>query len=114
MVPNNCPDTELVGLILESMTAEGYRKVFPVYFETALKGRYTRDDESKEVLDMIQKNMVIDFAYAYGNDKWYSRALYQLLKEQSKDYASYYKSNESAARARIDEVVEAFKQLANR
>ena len=58
--------------------------------------------------------MVIDFAYAYGNDKWYSRALYQLLKEQSKDYASFYKTNENAALARIDEVVTAFRDLANK
>lgn len=114
VVPNYCDDKELMGIILESMTAEGYRKVIPTYFETALKGRYTRDPESKEVLDIIQKNMVIDFAYAYGNDKWYSRALYQLLKEQSKDYASFYKTNENAALARIDEVVTAFRDLANK
>lgn len=114
IIPNTCDDLDYVGTIVESMSAEGYRQVTPAYYETALKGRYTRDDESIQMLEIIRDSRVIDFAYIFSNDKACTRALYQLLtKKQSKDYASYYKENESAANARIEELVSFYSSMAD-
>lgn len=118
VVPASCPDKEYVGTILESMSAEGYRVVTPVYFEVALKDRYTRDEISKEMVDLIKQTMILDFSYVYGNDKWWSRSLYNMFNQNdtapNKDYASYYANMLSAAESRRDEIIAAFQDMAER
>ena len=118
VVPYTCTDKEYVGTILESMSAEGYRVVTPVYFEVALKDRYTRDEISKEMVDLIKQTMILDFSYVYGNDKWWSRSLYSMFNQNdtapNKDYASYYANMLSAAESRRDEIIAAFKDMAER
>ena len=115
VIPNTCSDPAYVGTILESMSAEGYRQVTPAYFEVALKNRYTKDQTSKEMVDLIKQSMILDFAYVYGADKWWSRSLYHLLsgkdKDASKDYASYYQSMLPEAEARVDKVTSAFEEM---
>jgi hypothetical protein len=115
VIPNTCSDPAYVGTILESMSAEGYRQVTPAYFEVALKNRYTKDQTSKEMVDLIKQSMILDFAYVYGADKWWSRSLYHLLsgkdKDASKDYASYYQSMLPEAEARVDRVTAAFEEM---
>ena len=115
-IPFNCPDKEYVGTILESMSAEGYRQVTPAYFEVALKNRYTKDETSKEMVDLIKKSMILDFAYVYGADQWWSRSLYALLsgksEEASTDYASYYQNMLPKAEDRVTKVTNAFKEMA--
>ena len=116
VIPNTCSDTAYVGTILESMSAEGYRQVTPAYFEVALKNRYTKDQTSKEMVDLIKQSMVLDFAYVYGADKWWSRSLYALLRdtnssEHSKDYASYYEKMLPEAEARVELVTTKFEEM---
>lgn len=114
-IPFNCPDKEYVGTILESMSAEGYRQVTPAYFEIALKNRYTKDETSKEMVDLIKQSMILDFAYVYGADQWWSRSLYHLISgksnDPSTDYASYYKEMLPKAEARVELVTEAFREM---
>ncbi|MBQ7337392.1 MAG: hypothetical protein IJW40_02950 [Clostridia bacterium] len=112
-IPNTCLDLDYVGTILESMSAEGYRQVLPAYYETALKGRYTHDNESVQMLEIIRESRVIDFAYVYSNNTACCRALYELLTKQSKDYASYYAGKASSAETRIEELTDYFTDMAD-
>ncbi len=112
IIPHTCEDVDYVGTIVEAMSAEGYRQVVPAYYETALKGRYTHDSESVQMLEIIREARVFDFAYVYSNDTACTRALYALLKTKSHDYASFYKSKEPSALARIDELTAFFEDMA--
>ena len=113
VVPYTCEDPDMVGTIIESMSAEGYRQVLPAYYETALKGRYTHDSESVQMLEIIREARVIDFAYVYGNDKCCSRGLYSRIKDQNKDYASYVEGLRAAGEARLAELTEVFSSMGN-
>ena len=46
-----------MGSVLECMAIESYNTVTPAYFEVALKGKYSKDVESWEMLDMIINNL---------------------------------------------------------
>jgi hypothetical protein len=113
VIPNTCSDTAYVGTILESMSAEGYRQVTPAYFEVALKNRYTKDQISKEMVDLIKQSMILDFAYVYGGNTWWTDTLRDLIASTtpSKDYASYYQKKLSAAETRVTRVTEAFEEM---
>ena len=113
VIPNTCTDTEYVGTILESMSAEGYRQVTPAYFEVALKNRYTKDAISKEMVDLIKQSMILDFTYVYGGNRWWTDTLRDLIASASpnKDYASYYQQKLPAAEERVGKVTEAFEKM---
>ena len=113
VIPTTSKDTDFVGTILESMSAEGYRQVTPAYYETALKGRHTHDSESVQMLELIRESRVIDFAYIYSNNTACCRALSELLSQKSKNYASYYAGKESAAKVRIEELTAFFEKMAD-
>lgn len=113
IIPNTCTDTEFVGTILESMSAEGYRQVTPAYFEVALKNRYTKDPISKEMVDLIKASMILDFAYVYGNNLWFTDTMRDLLtgSNPNHDYASYYKTKLPGAENRVIVITEKFQNM---
>lgn len=67
-IPVTVNDVDMVGAFLEAMSAETYRSVTPAYFETALKGKYSRDNETSQMLDMIVGGIYLDIGYIYGQN----------------------------------------------
>jgi len=65
-VPSTVSDPELVGKILEAMAYYSYMNVVPAYYETALKERYSRDESTKQMLDIIRDSAVLPFEFAYS------------------------------------------------
>ncbi len=65
-IPVTAENPDTVAAFLEAMSAETYRIVTPAYFETALKGKYSRDDETSKMLDLIVSGIYLDIAYIYG------------------------------------------------
>ncbi|MBE6621162.1 MAG: hypothetical protein E7625_07370 [Ruminococcaceae bacterium] len=100
-----------IGFILEALSAEGYRTIYPAYYEVSMQGRYSKDEESKRVLTMLHPLRVIDFAYVYTGEQCFSRSLYILMSEQSKDYASLLREGTDTANDKLGELVIKFKEL---
>jgi len=53
-------------IILEALAAESYKSVTPIYYDTILKDRYTRDNESKEMMDMVRSLVGVDFVNTWS------------------------------------------------
>ena len=64
-VPVTAKDTEMIGLMIEAMSAEGYRTIKPVCYDVVLKYRYANDYKSSAMLDTIFSNRVLSFTYIY-------------------------------------------------
>ena len=58
---------ELVGSVLEWFSAYSYNSTRGVYLDTALKGRYFRDQQSRDVLDMVVDSITVDPGAMYGD-----------------------------------------------
>lgn len=67
-LPATVTNAELSCAFLEASAAETYRTVTPAYFETALKTKYSRDEESSRMLDMIVASSYQDFMYVFGQN----------------------------------------------
>ena len=63
VVPATVTNTYNVGLIIEAMSAAGYEYVYPAFLEIALKNKYTYDENSSKVIDLIVSKMCISFSY---------------------------------------------------
>lgn len=60
LVPVTNQETEMTGALLEALNAEYSRIVRPKYFDTALKGKIARNEESARMLDLILDSRTID------------------------------------------------------
>ena len=58
---------QMIGAVTEAVAAEGYRTVTPAYFDIALKNKYSRDDESSRVLDILAERNTFQPAIIYSS-----------------------------------------------
>ncbi len=110
-VPKTVKDTEFVGRIVEALSAESWKTVTPTLYEIALKTRYLRDNESKEIMDIIIENTQFDFGTVYDNFKGFSLVIENLMRPQNKNFRSYYATKQSNAKAQLKKVIKAFDKL---
>ncbi len=101
---------EFSSLILEAMAAEGYKQIRPAVYDVALKSKYTRDEASFEMIDIVVQGRTADFAEIY--DKWgLTYTLDQVARGGVKEWASHYAANSAKQQQNINDVVEMFKAL---
>ena len=102
------------GLILEALSAEGYKQVYPAYFEQALKARYADQNDDAKMLDIINENVILSFSFVYGNYKSPNNMMLETLFKKGKestDVASYAASIEAFHKARCEEITEKFNDM---
>ena len=111
-VPKSASDVEFIGVITEALNAESYRKVFPAYYEIALKAKYTHDDESVRMLDLIVDSRIFDFGYVYDGWKGCSFYFQYLIGDaKSSDFESYYAKNGPASEQYYKSVCESLESI---
>lgn len=66
-MPVTCSDKDMAGAVLEALSSSNHEKVLPAYYETALKKKYSRDDDSARMYDLITSGLSVDFGYVYNN-----------------------------------------------
>lgn len=111
VIPVTCVHEEPLGAVLEVLSRETAENVIPAYYETALKTKYIRDDQSAQMLDILRQNISCVFPVAFGgycNNFPLNSVFYTLLKSKNTDFVSTYVSLEKAAQAKLDELWNAF------
>jgi len=93
------------GLLLEAIQAESHSTVLEAYYEKALKSKFSRDEKSADMIDIIFKNRYIDIATYYGWGKA-SDKLMAAGKNGDENIVSLFASIESATQADIDITVQ--------
>lgn len=66
VIPKTANDRDMSAAVLECFASESYRQVSPAYYESALKVKYSRDDESAQVYDIIKGSVKFSFGVAFG------------------------------------------------
>ncbi len=68
-IPVDVKSGELSAAVMEAMAAENYRSVSTVYYDVAMKNRYSRDDSdvASQIMDMIMDGRYFNFACIYNN-----------------------------------------------
>ncbi len=99
---------EFAGIITEAMCLEGYKKVFPAYYEVALQSKYF-ERESVEMLQLINDVSGMSFSFAYDTTGL-SQSFANLLSKPnpSTNFASYYEKNAKRFDKALEDLAEAF------
>ena len=109
-VPMTAMDPERTSVILEALSAESRYTLQPAYYEVTLARKFTRDEESEEMLDIIFGSRTYDIGavYSFGN---VFLDFITLAEKENRNVASYYEKQEAKMQAVIDKLVEIFRGL---
>lgn len=104
IVPITNSDPERTSIVLEALCAEGYRTVIPAYYEVALQTKYTRDDLSVQMLDIIKEGRVFDIGYYYCCGANFGSTGFILANSSDRNFASFYAQNETSAKTQLEKI----------
>ena len=102
---------DMTGAVLEALCAETYRSVTPVWYETATKIKYSRDDVSSQMIDLIHDTMTTSFIFAYNYALNDIGLIYRkLVTNKSADYTSSVERIRKSAENKLEDLYEAFNE----
>ena len=106
VVPIDVTNLEKVGAVLDALFSTSKEIVIPAYYDMALKGKFARDNESGEMLDIIREGLCINFGYFYdigGNVMFRT-----LLSNGNSNFASYYAANKKGFERNLRNILKTF------
>jgi hypothetical protein len=106
--PVNIANPEKVGAITEYLGAKSHEVVLPAYFDILLNGKLTRDDESRDMLDIIYGDSVYDFGLNFSAFNELLYIIPKLLQTKSTDLASFYEKRAEKIQQSYDKIYDAF------
>lgn len=106
-IPVTATHTDMIGAVVEALSAHGWRTVIPTYYDIALGAKSARDPESVEMIDLVLSSRVIDFAYLYDGWTGWVFKLSSFVQTEGA-FASTYEKNEKAMQTYYDKVLAFF------
>ncbi|MBE6636628.1 MAG: hypothetical protein E7618_02355 [Ruminococcaceae bacterium] len=104
-IPTTATDPARTGAITEALCALSGKIVYPTYYEDVLSERNTRDEESKQMLELIFSNIIYDPGITFGTAEAYV-PLYKLVKDKSSDVASWSARYGGKIQSKFDDLFE--------
>ena len=109
-IPRSCCDVEKVGMFLEAICCESRKELTPAYYNVTLQGKITRDEESRDMLDLIFENRAFDIGDIY-NFGGFSEKVYRMSQTHNSDYASLYAKNEKLCQKILDKFISDYSEI---
>jgi len=110
-VPKFNYNLEMTGKIVEALAAESHKHLVPAYYEVALKTKYSRDEESVRMLDLIFDGVVYDFGLLYAIPSF---DIYQTLLCAGKGadtFASEVEKASTRAEKKLQDILDLYDEI---
>ena len=110
-VPKTNTNPEMAAVILEAMACESMNNVIPAYYDVALKVKFTRDNDSAEMLDLAFENRVFDYGDTLLCTEFRDGVMRQAFADNIENIVSTLESVKNKCEAKLDEYNKAFQAL---
>ena len=108
-IPNSASNKENPEIILEALCCAGYNGITPLYYEKALNGKFFRDEESSEMLDIINATTYLEFADVFYSDLGaISDILVEYAFSSNSRVASFWERKQSAFKKNLENLYDNF------
>lgn len=105
-------DVDAASATMEALCEENHYSVSPAYFEIALKVKYSRDDESAKMFDIIREGVTFDFGRLYSGATAVNLSVQiKAAIKNGNSWTTVYAEQKGAAKAGIDNFIESVKSL---
>ena len=106
VIPATNQRPDIAGAVMESMACETRNTVFPAYYESSLKNKFSRDLDTVEMLDLIRETSTWDF----GCITWGQQIggpLVDIFAKKTNTIASWVEKNQEKIETLIQKSVDA-------
>ncbi len=111
-IPTTTNDATLTGKVCEALSYYSYKDVVPAYYDVALKNKYSRDENTRDMLEIIRAGAVLPFEYAYSTmiagEPWPNKLLSDCTAIIPGQLASKLASVTKTWQANIEKTMEAY------
>ena len=97
---------DFIGPVYEVLCAESYKSVYPAYYDTALKGKYSTDQETADMVELIMAGRMFDFSFQFG-ETVFQRIPYMIrdcLVDNNPNLASKFKGIQKAMGKQMEKI----------
>ncbi len=104
-IPNTNPNPNIAGAVMEALASYSYRDTEPAYLDTALKGKYMNDPQSRTMVDLIVDGFKLDASWIYiftiggGYPSGYRGNIFDNERTYASDHASRAKTVQTRLKA---------------
>ncbi|MCR5682093.1 MAG: hypothetical protein K6G29_06545 [Clostridiales bacterium] len=107
LIPVTNLELSRTAWVLDALGAEGKNTLTPAYYESYLKGKTTRDEESRTSLEIIFNSVLYDVGacFDWGDITHLPR---ELLDSESRDIASAYQKKEKIVKKAMERTLKSF------
>ena len=105
--PITVKDPEFSSVIFDALSYEGYNNVIPAFFEVSMKVKYSRDELSSQMFDLLRNSTYIDFGLVFDGGVGMSTLMSLLISKKSTDLASEYAKIEAKILKQYESIIEA-------
>ncbi len=112
VVPTTAQNLENLGIITEALNAEGYKQVYPAFYEIAMKTRYADQTDDAKMIDIVHDNVIISFTYLFGDFKSIFNMMWDLFNSSkpTTNVASWCAKNEKSQTRRVEKLMTFFEE----
>ena len=108
-IPISVQNPSMVSAVFEALAAESYRYVTPAYYDLVLNGKYLRDRDSSEMLEIAMDGIKIDFGWihTYSVSSISQSLIREILYDPPKDnFSSAYAAKQKVFNKAMDKLIE--------
>ena len=104
-VPVTQENKENIGLILEKLAEESAKVTTPAYKNVIMKGKYSRDNKSSQMLDLLYDTRVYDLGDSFWCDIIRDNFIKTMMTTNDRNLSSNVKKFEKVIDKKIDKVI---------
>ena len=112
-IPEAVTDKEMVSVVLEHLSYLSYYDVYPIFYDTVLMGRSTRDEQSRDMLEIIFQTRSFDPGQYWdlGSGLHGGDGYLRLAATKNTNIASIWAKWEKAVNANFEKINEFIDEL---
>lgn len=109
-IMNDCANQSMMTAVIECWGSEAYRLTTPALFETNMKYKYSQEEVSAKMFDILRRTQVFDQGRIFSNDLSYMSELPSKAMTDGNSWATGMKSYQKVLTMAINRIVTAFQK----
>ena len=110
-IPITVADPERSGVFMDAFTAISAETIIPAYYKISLEGKFTRDEDSIEMLDIIREGCVFDLAVLFNWGGFYSTIINYGCGNEGTNPIGQFDKNRGKVEAAIEKTLDAYRSF---
>ncbi|MCL2816515.1 MAG: extracellular solute-binding protein [Oscillospiraceae bacterium] len=98
---------DFAGTIMEGLASASYRILTPAFYDTAFATKFTRDEESIEMLDIVLRSRIYDWMNIFDFGR-ISSGIWSAVEKDNLNIVSLFEKNEERAKTDIQKLIDAY------